>query len=44
MEDRLTVQHFYSKIEQVCAVDIQNLDKAFFAKDKFFTIYKKLLI
>lgn len=40
MEDRLTVQDFYNKVEQVCAVDIQNLGKAFFAKDKFFAVCK----
>lgn len=40
MKDRLSVQDFYNKPEQVCAVEIENLGKAFFSNGKLFVVCK----
>ena len=44
MEERLRVNDFYKPLEITCAIEIENLDRAFFVREKLFVTTKDALV
>lgn len=44
MEERLRVNDFYKPLDLTCAIEIENLDRAFFVQEKLFVTTKDALV